>query len=266
MRHFGINLNSIDLISQPDLADHILKAVRDNVYNFVQLHARYTPEYYDGILRKIEQKMTGIKAIVHAPFYIPSKYNGVNTSDESWLTQNIQALEFSQKCADLLQSEIIILHPGIGDSDKCVDETIRQVRLINDSRITIENLPYEVFGCFMHGGRFENISRIVNEADCKFCFDFAHAVCAAISLNIDIYDSLGKYKALNPILYHLSDGDISISFDAHLHLGVGNYDIKRFLSEFSNTDAMIVLETFNPPSAEIEPWLKDADYLKKLCI
>lgn len=266
MKQFGINLNSIDLIKKPALAKQILKTVQDGIFDFVQLHARTTPEFYEDISAEIRQQMKDIKAVIHAPFHLPQKYIGVNTSDNNAFENNIKFLEFSQKCADLLKSDIIILHPGIGDTEECVNETIRQINMIGDSRITIENVPYDPFGFIMHGGNPGNIRRIINETSSKFCFDFAHAVCAANALNRNVYDDFRIYNSLKPSLYHLSDGDFFVNFDAHFHLGLGNYDIEKFLRDFSDTDAMIVLETFNPNSDIIDPWLKDAEYLRKLKI
>ncbi|MBR1735250.1 MAG: hypothetical protein IJ730_07420 [Alphaproteobacteria bacterium] len=208
--------------------------------------------------------MKGVKAVIHAPFHLPPKYAGVNTSDANMLQHNMKVLEFSQKCADLLQSSVIVLHPGIGDTEECVNETIRQLNIIGDARITIENVPYDPFGFTMHGGRPSNIARIVKETNCQFCFDFAHATCASLALERRAYEDFEIYKSLKPSLYHLSDGDFSVNFDAHLHLGLGNYDIKKFLNDFTDMDAMIVLETFNPDSAIIDPWVRDAEYLKKL--
>ncbi len=264
MRSFGIHINSIDLIKKPDLAAQFLKIVREGTFDFVQFHARTTPEYYDDIFQKMREEMKGIKAVIHAPFYLLPKYLGLNTSDKNALDANIKALEFSQKCADLLNADVIVVHPGIGDTEECLEETIRQIKIIGDSRVAIENLPYDPFGFKMHGGRLENIRRIVQETSSKFCFDFAHAICAAIALKRDAYSDFGEYLFLKPALYHLSDGDFSVNFDAHLHLGAGNYDIRRFLKEFTDENAMIVLETFNPESEAIDPWIKDAEYLKNL--
>jgi endonuclease IV len=106
--------------------------------------------------------------------------------------------------------------------------------------------------------------RIINETNCKFCFDFSHAICAANSLGRNIYDGFAKYNALNPDLYHLSDGDFSATVDEHLHLGIGNYNIKRILKEFTHENSMITLETRGIGSAGIDPWIKDMEYVKSL--
>lgn len=116
-------------------------------------------------------------------------------------------MKTSQKFADLLNADIIIVHPGIGGSEEHLNETIRQFQKMNDPRIAIENLPYNPRRLPIHGAFFENIKRIIEETNCKFCFDFAHAACAANSLKRNIYDDLKKYNSLNPHLYYLSDGN-----------------------------------------------------------
>ncbi|MBR1735249.1 MAG: hypothetical protein IJ730_07415 [Alphaproteobacteria bacterium] len=59
MRRFGINLNSIDLLKKPILAKQILRAVCDTAFDFVQLHARMTPEFYDDIFVKMKEQDEG---------------------------------------------------------------------------------------------------------------------------------------------------------------------------------------------------------------
>ena len=265
MRQFGISFETTDFIEKPDLVDRVLKIVRDGVFDFVQLNARMAlPEFYDDIYASIKEKMIGIRAVIHAPFYLPPNYLGLNTSNKDELENNLKKLEFSQKCADLLKSDIIVVHPGIGDDEEHINETIRQFQKMNDSRVTVENLPYDPLGYLMHGARVENIKRIVEETNCKFCFDFAHSVCAANSLKRDdIYGDFKQFCSLKPDIYHLSDGDFSTNFDAHLHLGLGNYDIEKFIKEFTNEDSRIILETFNPEPT-VDSWIKDAEFLKNL--
>jgi Cys-tRNA(Pro) deacylase len=156
------------------------------------------------------------------------------------------------------------LHPGIGDGEEYLRETIRQFQMINDPRIAVENLPYNPPGRVLHGSSPENIKQIIDETHCKFCFDFAHAICAANSLGRDAYDDFAKYNALQPNLYHLSDGDFSAAVDHHLHLGFGNYDIAKILKEFTLEDATIVLETKHENAITADPWIKDMQYIKEL--
>jgi endonuclease IV len=258
MREYGICLESIDFSKKPDFVDRVLKIVKDGIFDFVQLIV--IPNSYDDNHAIVEEKMKDIRTVIHAP-YRPQE---IDVGNKDAFESNINNLKDSQKFADLLQTDIIILHPGVGDGEKYLCETIRQFCMINDSRITVENLPYNPNGYKLHGATPENIKRIIDETNCKFCFDFSHAICAANSLERNFYDDFAKYNALNPVLYHLSDGDSSATIDEHLHFGLGNYDIKRILKDFTFVNSSIALETRGHESAGVDPWIKDIDYLKNL--
>jgi endonuclease IV len=256
MRKFGICLETGDFFKKPDLVDQILKIVKDGIYDFVQLIV--FSDSYDNAGTIIREKMRDIRTVIHAPFY------DIDTGNKDLLESNLQKLGDAQKFADLLCSDIIILHPGIGNGEEYLCETIRQFQKINDSRIAVENLPYNPYEYILHGSSPESIKRIIDETHCKFCFDFAHAICAANSLGRNVYDDFAKYNALQPNLYHLSDGDFSATVDSHLHLGLGNYNIAKILKEFTSENSMIVLETRHADATTVDSWIKDMQYIKEL--
>lgn len=256
MRRFGICLETSDFIEKPDFTDQILKIVKDGIYDFVQLIV--LSDSYDDSNTIIREKMQDIRTVIHAPFY------DVDTGNRDLLESNLCKLKDSQKFADLFCSDIIILHPGSGDGEGYLRETIRQFQFINDPRVTVENLPYNLHGRVLRGSSPEEIKRIVDETGSKFCFDFAHAICAANSLGRDVYDDFAKYNALQPDLYHLSDGDFSATVDSHLHLGFGDYDISKILKEFTHEDSMIVLETKHANAVTVDSRIKDMQHIKEL--
>jgi endonuclease IV len=230
--------------------------MRDGIFDFVQLIV--LSDSYDDANTTIREKMRNVRAVIHAPFY------DVDTGNRDLLESNLRKLEDAQKFADLLCSDIIILHPGSGDGEEYLSETIRQFQMINDPRIAVENLPYNPPGRVLHGSSPENIKRIIDETHCKFCLDFAHAICAANSLRRNAYDDFAKYNALQPNLYHLSDGDFSATVDSHLHLGFGNYDIAKILKDFTSEDATIVLETKHENATTADLWIKDMQHIRDL--
>jgi endonuclease IV len=256
VKKFGICLETVNFFKKPDFVDQILKIIRDEIYDFVQLIV--FSDSYDDTHAIIQEKMQGIRSVIHAPFY------DIDTGNSDLLESNLRKLKDAQKFADLLCSDIIILHPGRGDGEEYLSETIRQIKMINDPRIVVENLPYNPQGHLLHGSSPENIKRIIDETGCKFCFDFAHATCAANSLGRNVYDDFAKYNALQPILYHLSDGDFSEIIDEHLHLGLGNYDIAKILKKFTSENSEIVLETRHANPTITDLWLKDMQYIKEL--
>lgn len=256
---YGILLKSSDFSNNIDVVDATLDLVREGIYDFVQLMA--LPGSYSDTHTIISEKMKGINAVIHAPHFL----KGIDPGNRELESSNIKKLEDSQKFADLLKAEIIVLHPGLGDGKSYLEESIRQFKLLNDSRIAVENLPYYPRpNCKMHGTTPEHLKKIISEVGCKFCFDFAHAICACNSLNLDIYKTFAEFIKLNPVIYHLSDGDISATVDTHLHLTMGNYDLKRIFNEFLPQNSLVTLETKDKNRSDITPWINDVKIAREL--
>ena len=256
---YGIVIATNDFENDLDPINAVLKTVKDGIYDFVQLIV--FPDSYEPLHTIIAEKFKGIKTVIHAPFYM----HGVDIANPDLLQSNISKLKSSQKFADLLHSEIIVIHPGVGDGEQYLNETIRQLKILNDSRAAIENLPYHPRADLkMHGSTPENILKIINETKCKFCFDFAHAICAANSLNLDIHETFQKFAKLKPDIYHLSDGEISATIDLHMHLGQGNYNLQMIFQEFLPKNATITLETRRKQQSDINLCIKDAQIARKL--
>ena len=119
---------------------------------------------------------------------------GFDTGNKELERQNRRFFALAQKAADLFCSKTIVVHAGCGHGEKFIEETVRQFKLFNDSRIVVENLPYLDNGVVpMHGSVAEEISYIMKECGCGFCFDFSHAVCSALSLNTNVDAHLKKF-------------------------------------------------------------------------
>ena len=115
----------------------------------------------------------------------------------------------------------------------------------------------------LSGSIADEIKYIMDETGCGFCFDFSHAICAAISHNINIDTQLKNFFDLNPTVYHMCDGDLNIAEDKHLHFGEGNYPLKHFLNDFTANDAYITMET-GGFSLHNDLSIKDYEYIKSI--
>lgn len=253
---YAIVLETKDFEKSQNEVDAVLDLVRNGVYAFVQFVV--APDTYKNLQAIVKEKFCGVKAVIHAPFFI----SGVNLSDPDLLNSNLQKLSDAQKFADNLKSDVIVLHPGIGNDEKLLYENIRQMKMLNDSRIAVENLPYKP--CHGHktlGSTPEQIKKIMDEVGCNFCFDVAHAICAINSLKLDADSTLTKFNALKPIIYHLSDGDNDAEVDYHFHLGKGNYDLQKIFGLFS--DSRIVLET-RRKEGDLEACTADVQFARNL--
>ena len=99
---------------------------------------------------------------------------------------------------------------------------------------------------------------------CGFCFDFSHAICAALTLHKNIETQLSEFFALHPTVYHMCDGDIAKAQDLHLHFGQGNFPLKHFLNDFTDDNAYITMETGKGIEQHSNTKIEDYNYLKSL--
>lgn len=260
MRKFGVKLFSSNFIEYPQLAEEAVNLVKDGTFDFLELMAM--PDSYESTKDKVAEAVKGqMRVVIHAPH----QGQGMNVSDKDAYHNNRHLLESAQKFADLLNSEIIILHVGCGNQETGLDETIRQFKLINDERIAVENLPAycPIQKVFFQGTSPRDIARIKMETGCKFCYDFCHGICASNSFGRDKYEDIRAYTALNPDMYHLCDSDWNGTDDNHGHYGEGDYDLAKILSYVKN-EGLVTMETGHDLPSDMSPWIRDVEYLRSL--
>lgn len=260
MRKFGVKLWSRDFVKNPEFAAQSVAAVKDGHFEYIELFV--LPETYDDFYQKIQAEFKGIDVIIHAPHSV----FGLDTGDASRFEKNLADLKASRQYADLLGADIIILHPGFNEEEKYLEESIRQFRLIGDKRIAVENLPTycSSTGKTLHGTSPAQIKRIIAESSCQFCLDFSHAVCAANACGRDVVGDLTAYQQLNPVMYHLCDGNWHGDCDEHRHYGEGDYPLAKLLNDYTAPETFITMETGHGIPSDIKPWIDDIAYLKNL--
>ena len=180
---------------------------------------------------------TGIPFVLHAPH----NAHGLNLSDSLNRKRNSEILSETFRYADLLGAKVIVIHAGIGNNNR---ETATQLKNINDKRLCLENQPYcGLIGDIVCSGHsVDQIRSILEQVGCNFCLDVGHATYFANYFNIDPYAVIEDMIGLNPVMYHVTDGESEGVKDAHLHLGCGTFDLKR-IKLLLPLDAIISLET-----------------------
>lgn len=259
-RRFGLKLWSKDFIKNKAFAKSAEAALKDGKFDYLELFA--LPDTFAETHAAVKAAFGGVLTVIHAPHAL----QGLDISAPDELENNRRRLLSSQQFADMLGAEIIILHPGMWRGEKYLAESMRQFKAFNDSRLTVENLPGYCSQTLreLHGITPEEISRFIAATGAKFCLDFSHAICGANTYNNDIYETLAAFKALKPAMYHLCDGDVSGTSDDHRHYGEGNYDLKRLVTEFTDDNALITMETGHGIPNDVQPWLDDIAYLHGL--
>lgn len=240
----GLKLFSIN----ENYAKETVKLFEQKIYDFIELYV--VPNSFENCINL--WKPLNIPFIIHAPHF----RHGVNLAKEECFEQNLKFAKEAKNFADALNAEYIIFHPGIAGN---IEETARQLNIINDSRILIENKPYYTIlddGNICNGNSIEEIKFILENTKSGFCLDIGHCFCSANAQNIEPFDYLKQFLELNPKIFHLVDNDFSNSMDKHLHFGQGNYDLEKILN-YLQSNSKITLETTKDSKDNLDDFIED---------
>ncbi len=234
--------------------DKALSLYEEGLYNYIEIYV--VPESFDthGSLWKDIK----IPFVIHAPHF----GSGMNFSIKEAYENNKRLTIETFKFADLLNAEKVIFHPGVNGS---LIETINQIKKLYDRRMVIENKPYLGNGenLYSLGSTPEEIKRIIEETKVSFCFDFGHAVCSANAHKKDVFSFIQSFLSLNPVIYHLTDGDLNGLYDKHLHYGEGSFPLSEFIKLIPD-NSLVTNEAIKNFNDSLKDFKKDIDYLKTL--
>ncbi|MDQ7822513.1 MAG: TIM barrel protein [Candidatus Eremiobacteraeota bacterium] len=197
--------------------------------------------------------------VIHAPHYM----SGLNLSQYSDRQSNFAMIREVMEFADMLKADEIIFHPGVGGD---IQETIAQLKDINDQRILIENKPYRaiVDELTCNGNSPEDIKLVMDNTGCAFCLDIGHAIYSANFRKVDPWEYFNKFLELRPVMYHLTDGDFQGVTDQHKHFGEGDFPIERILKTIPQ-DSRITIETKRESEISLDDTMEDVEYLMRIC-
>ena len=259
MRKFGFKIYSTNLYNAPKLIKECAEFASSVSDAFIEL--MIVPDSTLADLKTIKAQIGDLEVRIHAPH----DGMGFDPANKELQQQNQTLFAKAQVAADLFHTKTIVVHAGLGHGQQHIDETVRQLKLLNDSRIVVENLPYLDYGRIpMHASSAEEMSYIMQQTGYGFCFDFSHAICSALSLNVKIDEHLKKFFNLKPTVYHMCDGDITKADDLHLHFKKGNFPLPHFLNDFTAKDAYITIETSIKVEQSAKLKIKDYHYLKSI--
>jgi len=231
MPRIGLKLWSTNM----DILPQVSFSYKNSIFDYIELY--FVPDTLKGII-EVWSKLK-IPIIVHAPHFD----HGFNLADSCAASHNTEIFKDVLKCADILTSDVIIVHGGNGGSK---NETIRQLKRLKDSRLLIENKPMiGLNGRECIGYTPEDIDEIVDE--CRlggFVLDFNHAACSARSLSRDPLEYIKSFVARHPKMFHFGDGDYFSLVDTHKHLGHGNMPLTEFIA-FLSKGSQVTIETPN---------------------
>jgi endonuclease IV len=247
---FGLKLWSINL-------NYIYEAKKlydEGLYYYIELYS--VPGSYEEYSH--HWKKLKIPFFIHAPHF----GSGLNFSFPELFENNKKLVLEAIKFADLLDARRIIFHPGVNGK---IEETIKQINKLFDPRMVIENKPYRGNGenLFSLGSTPDEIKKIKSETGVSFCLDFGHAICSANALGIDYVKLIKEFLYLNPVMFHLSDGNFKGIFDSHLNFGKGTFPLKEIVT-FIPENAFLTIETEKNYKDTLKDFVSDVNYLHSI--
>jgi endonuclease IV len=196
-----------------------------------------------------------IPFVIHAPHSAA----GMNLSLREERENNVKKLRETFKFADSLNAEYILFHAGVNGN---IDEVIYQLGPFVDKRCLIENKPVKGLNnekCI--GVTSRDIYYITRETKMNFCLDFGHAICAANSLKREKMDFINELLALQPVMFHLTDGDYTSEYDSHPRYGKGSFPIKE-LCKLIPHDAKMTNEARHDSNFNLNDFKDDSAYIQ----
>jgi endonuclease IV len=243
----GLKLGSKDI----KYTQEVFSFYEQGIFQYIELFA--ISGTYDATITYWKQ--FSIPVVIHAPHSMA----GMNLSWKEDRKPNEQKLHETFHFGDNLNAEHIIFHSGV---DGNIEETVHQLRPYADSRCLIENKPVKgLKGEKCIGSTPEELQIITKELSVGFCLDFGHAICAANSLKKEPLSYISNFLDLQPIMYHLTDGDYTSEHDSHLHYGEGSFPIKKIL-EFIPNNAKLTNEAKHDSVSNLNDFQRDISYIK----
>ncbi len=257
----GLKLWSTNTNVYPDEALRLFKL---GAYSFLELYV--VPDTINCL---------DIWKSLDIPFTIhcPHSQNGFNLADPDLEEHNKEVFKEVRQYADTLNADYIVIHSGVRDRSNNQDmarETARQLKNLNDSRAVIENKPYLPISHPYFANKLcvgynkKELSEIISVAECGFCLDIVHAVCAANYFKIDYFEYIKDLMTLNPTMFHMSGADNPTTVnDSHLHLKEDRIGLKKIATMLPD-DAKVTIETVHDSKTSLNDFIEDVEFFNKL--
>jgi len=248
--NIGLKLYSTDTI----LIENALRIQEEGFFDYIELYI--VPGSYEKTIES--WKSFDCPFVIHAPH----SSHGFNLAQTERWERNYQNFYHSKLFSDALNSDIIIVHGG---NNGYFNETIRQIKLLSESRIVLENKPKVGLHNEQCVGCTPSEFHIASKAGILYgtVLDFVHAVCAANSLGIDKMEIIRGFMVFNPKIFHIADAYTSSEKDIHLNLGKGSLNLAEFLS-FIPHGGFVTIETPHDKFRGLENFVNNVNFLRNL--
>jgi endonuclease IV len=253
-QNYGIKIGLKLWSVNTDLIAHAERLHRAGYFQYVELYS--VPGTCDKVIN--QWKKCPVPYVIHCAH----SSHGFNLAKKDMWIRNQGIFQETQRFADMLNADAIILHGG---HDGDIDEVIRQMAELWDERMFIENKPQLGLNnrvCI--GWSVQEIQKIRKSAKVSgMCLDFAHAVCAANAAGQDPDELIDGFFSLKPSMFHLSDGDRHSQKDKHRNFGQGNFEVRKWIAKIP-AGARLAIETPMGSGSGLDYFKNDVSYLNEL--
>jgi hypothetical protein len=222
--------------------DEAAEAIRGGIFDYLEVmpEAGYDTSIYPR----------DIRYVIHA-----YKFNPADTLKKD---HNRSMMRLSIKWADVLNSDIIIVHPGIGIFENSYN-FINDDEWKTDKRIIIENMPHIIDGHTRVLGTSPTEIKMYGR---PICLDVGHMISSSVSHNVDYKAFFKDFLELKPTMAHIMDGYSNTEQDQHLGIGDGDYDITYIVNKL--IEAKIQYATLETPGYLPNYSIAQLDKLKSM--
>jgi len=237
-----------------ELLGQALMLYEKKIFQYIELYA--VPGTFEDTIEKWQASK--IPFTIHCPH----SAHGFNLAKKEARQDNQEIFDEVKRFADELKAEAIVVHGGNNGS---VQETLEQLRGLNDPRILLENKPkIGLKGELCIGFSPEEIQGLKDSAGLAgIVLDFGHAIYAARSLQKDPIEHIQEFLELKPRYFHLGDGNQSSEKDVHFNFGKGNFDIAWLISLIPES-MQVTIETPSENGSGLKNFRNDVFYLQGL--
>jgi endonuclease IV len=179
------------------------------------------------------------------PFTIHTIHShwGFNPTNPEKRKLNLLGVDTAAKAADILGADVIVVHPGQIESEKCSLEHAVSFISKLDSRFVVENMPSTVKEMTHVGCDISDLKQLTKKPKRHICLDFPHAAEYAHSQGIEYTSFINSLiDRFGPRYFHISDTRIQNRVDMHLHLKEGDLKLWYF-KKIIPKNARLLIET-----------------------
>ena len=236
-----------------------LKVYADGWFDYIELFT--TIGSFDSTIN--DWRDLNIPLGLHAPhLYGGFHIAGAGTTDD----QAMRTFHEVDRFRMALSPEYVVFHAA---ENGTIPVLLQRIGLLQQhfprlhELALIENLPrLGLKNERCEGALPEEMRSILEQTGLRLCLDFGHAISCAAYEKLDSMQVIDGLMALDPAVFHLSDGHAALPYDEHLNLGEGDYPLAECLRRVPGGKSL-TLETKKKSEEELDDFVEDVRRVRR---